>query len=73
MKAIIVIGIVLLFFLAVPFAAMSDGQAQAKGYGYGVHNPNHTQVLGGNSTHAVNGLAVAAAHPSAVVPVKGGK
>jgi hypothetical protein len=75
MKAIIIAGVILLFFLAVPIVAMSDGQMQAMGgkVGYAVQNPNHTQMLGGTSTHAVNGLSVAVVHSPAVVAVKGGK
>ena len=81
MKKILIFAIVLVFFLAVPFAAMSaDMVAAGKGGGAGsstafaVVNPNHTQVLGGNSTNATSasgGLANAAAHSQAVVAVNG--
>jgi hypothetical protein len=74
MKRLLIVGIVLLFFLAVPFAAMSEAQLGTPGgkaCSYAVANPNHTQVLGGNSTHAPAGLAKAAVHSPAVVVVKG--
>jgi hypothetical protein len=80
MKKILILAIVLVFFLAVPFAAMSaDMVAAGKSGGgssttFAVVNPNHTQVLGGNSTNATSasgGLANAAAHSQAVVAVNG--
>jgi hypothetical protein len=80
MKKMLTIGIVLVFFLAVPFAAMSgDMIGGGKGGGGGssttfaVANPNHTQVLGGKSTQASGGLANAATHSQAVVAVPKGK
>lgn len=76
MKKLLVVGIVLLFFLAVPLAVMSEapiGTPGGKACSYAVVNPNHTQVLGGSSTHAPAGLAKAAVHSPAVVVVKGTK
>ncbi len=64
MKKIIIFAIVLVFLLAIPFAAMAER------YGV-VVNPSHEQVLGGHSTHAVNGLAKAAGPSPAVAIVKG--
>ncbi len=76
MKRTLILGIVLVFFLAVPFAAMSadligPGDGGKGSHEFAVVNPNHTQVLGGKSTHASGGLANAASHSPAVVVVKG--
>ena len=77
MKKMLTFGIVLVFFLAVPFAAMSgDMIGGGKGGGgssstFAVANPNHTQVLGGKSASASGGLANAASHSQAVVAVQG--
>ncbi len=75
MKKMLTFAIVLVFFLAVPFAAMSgDMIGGGKGGGgsatFAVVNPNHTQALGGKSTAASGGLAIAASHSQAVVATK---
>jgi hypothetical protein len=68
------IAIVLVCLLIVTVAASSAfaGGKQKPGVSYVVSNPNHTQTLGGKSTHAERGLHVAAARSGRVDVHKGG-
>ncbi len=79
-KRIVIIGVALLFLLAVPFAAMGcskgDPSQPGKEVFFVVKNPDHVQVLGGKSVHAWIGLLNAAAQSPAVMVTKdtsGGK
>ncbi len=78
-KRILIFGVMLLFLLAVPFAAMGCPKSDpgpGKDVYFVVKNPDHVQVLGGTSVHAWRGLYVAAAQSPAVMVVKdtsGGK
>ncbi len=66
MKAITILLAVL--FLAVPFTVMGAPKAPSgTAGGYTVNNPNHSQALGGSSTHASTGLSVASQHSPVVV------
>jgi len=74
MKGIMIAGLALILVVAVPFTVL--GESKGKGTrssgsvsGYEVQNPNHTQALGGTSTHASFGLAEAAEHSRKVHPV----
>jgi hypothetical protein len=73
MKRIIVLAISVLFLLAVPLAAIAadmtvDNPKGTPDDGKGttttvvVETPDHTQVLGGHSCHALHGLLNAAHH-----------
>ncbi len=68
MKRILTVLIAVLFLAAVPFAVLAAPKAPTGGGAtFVVNNPNHTQVLGGSSTHASNGLTVASQHTSTIV------
>ncbi len=74
MKGIMIAGLALILVVAVPFTVLGESKGKATRSsgderGYCVSNPNHTQVLGGTSTHAFNGLSVAAGHSQRVQPV----
>jgi hypothetical protein len=72
MKNALFIALVLLLIAAVPFSALSEPKKVGnQSTRYVVANPNHTQLLGGKSEHAGNGLQVAAAHSGAVTVVPG--
>ncbi len=75
MKRIMILGLTVMFIIAVPFTVMGAPKAHSGTSGYVVNNPNHTQALGGSSTHASNGLSVASQHSKVVVdppPVSSG-
>ncbi len=76
MKARLIVGIVLLFLLAIPFAAMSQelvppGDGGKDVLHYCVVTPDHTQVLGGQVVPTPAGLLIAADQSPAVVVIKG--
>ncbi len=62
MKKIIIFAVVFVFLLAIPFAAMAQTitplGVEYKGF-VAVH-AQHFQPVGGQSSHAINGLAIAA-------------
>ncbi|MGA2765330.1 MAG: hypothetical protein ABSG17_18435 [Spirochaetia bacterium] len=66
MKRFMIVGLIVLFIVAVPFSVLSEPRSKGVSSGYAVCNPNHTQALGGQSTHAVRGLSEAAEHSKAV-------
>ncbi len=78
MKKGVALGLILLLFLFVPLAVMSqdmtgpgDGKGgTGSGTTFCVMNPNHVQMLGGKSAHAAVGLAVAATHSQRITVVE---
>jgi hypothetical protein len=68
--ALILILLLLVAALATPVFAL---EKPGKSGGFVVHNPHHTQTLGGKSENAHKGLSRAVANESAVKLEKPGK